>query len=444
MAWLPVGYPFQDNVDIIYARIANDIIAEVNSHINNSSNAHGIANVSDLVYKEDIPEEVYPIVADMLSGPHSGLTTSYNPTTKKITITLTVTGPTGPQGPPGATGPGATGTIGATGAIGPSGPAGATGPTGPAGSSGTPGSSGVAGVNSGFNFVSDNSSYLPSGLVNGYFRINANGPSAASELYMRSYSSDSEYLYNWIYRFMYAPGDRKGTITFKDISSPPSSARESFVFDVYGASLVSSVWVLTVNPIASNGSALLSNGKTFNVDFSYASPQGTTGPQGATGPIGPIGATGPSGEDGADGLPGTGRTWSGNFGDGASDTFIVNHYLDTEIPVVVAYSSLDGSSVDIDIVVVDSNSIEITSATTPGVNELIISVSGPESLGYIDPGLMAAILGTPFVYIWNGSSYEGSNSGLPLVGQPRIFRGPVSPAVSGFTLVSYLDVWEKV
>lgn len=155
MSWPPSGYPYEDNIDIIYAAIANDLIAKVVEHLGTTTNVHGITDTSELVVNTELAELVQDYVAAMFDTTQTGVTVSYNDTTGKLTLNVTATGATGPSGGIGATGPsgssgpagnaGNTGSTGATGATG-SGSTGATGPTGSTGSTGSNGTDGSTGA----------------------------------------------------------------------------------------------------------------------------------------------------------------------------------------------------------------------------------------------------------------------------------------------------------
>lgn len=156
MPWPPTDYPVADGVDTVKAEHINDIVAELVSHLADSTGVHGITNTGNLVTISgggDLTELVEDIVATMFAdGSHSGITFTYQDGDGTLDVTVSATGATGPQGgagptgPTGATGPqGQVGPTGATGTQGPTGADGATGPDGPTGATGITGPTGPSG-----------------------------------------------------------------------------------------------------------------------------------------------------------------------------------------------------------------------------------------------------------------------------------------------------------
>lgn len=320
MAWPPTGYPFQDNVDTVYAHIVNDIIAKVNEHLNNTSNVHGITNALDVVLESEAAAIVQPIVNSMLDTTHSGISVTYNPSTKKLALSVTASGPTGPRGEQGALGPvgasgprGATGVTGPLGATGPSGPSGPAGPTGPDGATGSLGATGPV---NGFYYTFSNSTNIATNPGYGSILLNSSAAGSVTQIKLSETTAWGTPLGSfWTYVGNIA-GTQKGTISFGHNGSGIYGPYIHAIYSINSVSSSGGYVTLGVSHI-STGLGWPMNGEIVALGVHLRGNQGLTGATGATGPVGATGspggatgATGPIGATGADGSPGgaTGAT----------------------------------------------------------------------------------------------------------------------------------------
>lgn len=217
-------------------------------------------------------------------------------------------GATGPSGPVGVTGP-----SGPTGASGPTGPAGslsvrdvstvvtpvtqiifpsatvtddgggiatvtglvgATGPTGPAGDAGT------NGINAGFNYSYDDSTTAAANPGVGFYRLdNTATPTAATKLYICSYTADTEAVSGEIAYW----GSRVNTILHIRDASAPS---EFITFKITGYTSHAGWGEFDIEWLAGDG---VSPSIPLLIIPAIAGDNGTAGDVGATGPSGTAG-----------------------------------------------------------------------------------------------------------------------------------------------------------